>query len=131
MWDSCPSPSLRASSRLSVPGRSPDPPLRLLRRKKAREVRACYQHVSLLWPDGKQLLPILDRLTVAPHLLYDFARDVRLDLIQQFHRLDNTQHLSQLHRIPYLNERRGTRRRRLIECAHDRRFHHVEGFFRD
>src|SRR5580658_8089779 len=71
--------------------------------------------VSLLRPYGKQLLPVFNRLAVRPHLLYDFASHVRLNLVQQLHGLDNTQYLPGLNRVPHLDERRSARRGRFVQ----------------
>ena len=62
------------------------------------------KNVLLLRPNREQLLPILNRLPVRPQLLYDLAGHVRLDLIQQFHCLDDAQHLGVFHLIADFDE---------------------------
>src|ERR1700692_2812554 len=94
--------------------------LRLLRREKAREgarlivhQKGGSHHASLFRPDGEQLLAVFNGLAVAPHLLDDLAGYVRLNLIQQLHRLDDAQHLAYFNGIPDLHKGRRTRRGRL------------------
>src|ERR1039458_3157362 len=107
MWGQPPSAVRRAQ-----PGPST---ASLQTQKGARGARALVLITSsLLRPDGEQLLPIFNGLAVAAHLLYDFAGHIRLDLIQQFHRLNDAQYLPHFHHIPDLDERRRARRRSLI-----------------
>src|ERR1700683_798787 len=68
-----------------------------------------------LAPNHKQLLPILDGLTVGDQLLHDLTAHVRFDLVHQLHGLDNAQHLSHLDRIAWLYKRRRTGRWRFVE----------------
>src|SRR6476619_4408497 len=71
-----------------------------------------FSNTTLL--DQEQRLPVLhqDRL--------DGAGRVRLDLVQQLHRLDDAERLALGDRLPDLHERGRPRRRCAIERAHHR-----------
>src|SRR5262249_23256126 len=60
-----------------------------LKHKKARSIRAPKSTRSFLRPDGKKLLPVLDRLAVAAEFLHNFAGHIRLNFIEQLHRFDD------------------------------------------
>src|ERR1019366_7221599 len=73
--------------------------------------------------DGKQSLPVLHRLPVHDQLAFDDARRLRLDLVHQFHGLDNAEDLAGLHVLADAHERRSVRRRAFVKRAHDGRLH--------
>src|ERR1039457_1941510 len=73
--------------------------------------------------DGKQSLPVLHRLPVHDQLAFDYARRLRLDLVHQFHGLDNAEDLAGLHVLADAHERRRVRRRAFVKRAHDGRLH--------
>src|SRR5215471_17050858 len=96
------------------------------RQKKARQgAPNSTISVSLLWPDGKQLLAVLNRLAVGRQLLNDLSGNVRFNLIQQLHRLDDAEYLSHFHGVSDLDERRRSRRGCFVERPHNRRLDRV------
>src|ERR1700733_14574115 len=97
--------------------------------KGAREARPEVL-LSLLRPDHKQFLAILDGLAVGGQLLHNLSGNIRLDLVQQFHRFDNAEDLTYLDGISGFHKRGSTRRRSLIERPHDWGLHRVQSFFR-
>src|SRR5258708_21401971 len=102
-------------------------------KKRARRAPGLPKNVtpaSLLRPYRKQLLPIFDGLAVAPHLLHDFTRHVRFNLIQQLHRLDDSQHLPDFDNVSNLYEWRRAPRGRLLKRSDDGGLHDIECFGR-
>src|SRR5579871_543488 len=79
---------------------------------------------------GKQRLPVFHRLAVVDMALHNLAGDLGFNLVHQFHRLDNAQHLTHFNNVSRLDERRRAGRWRLIERTHDWRFHHMQAFVR-
>src|SRR5277367_2094961 len=115
----------KRATRMTNPSRGP------VNAKKRAQSAPKYLANSLLRPDRKQLLPILDRLAIRRQALDDLSRYVGLDLVQQLHGLDNAQHLPDFHRISGLYERRRSRRRSFVVRAYDRRLHHGKPRFRN
>src|SRR6266850_1752668 len=76
--------------------------------------------------DLEQRLPVFHRLPVRHERLEDLAVAVRLDLVHQFHRLDDAQDLSLLDLVADLHERARPGRAGAVEGADDRRLHQVE-----
>src|SRR6266545_4007083 len=62
--------------------------------------RSCRRGLS----DLEQRLRVLHRLAVGYQSLEDLAVAVRLDLVHQFHRLDDAHHLTLLHPVSDLDE---------------------------
>src|SRR6516225_1686270 len=72
--------------------------------------------------DGKQCLPVLDRLPVHDELALDDAADFRLNLVHELHALDDAEDLARLDPFAYADERGGIWRGRFVERADDGRF---------
>src|SRR5579871_5481040 len=60
--------------------------------------------------NGKQRLAVFDGLSIGYEASDDLAPGIGLDLVHQFHRFDNADHLALFHMISGANKRRGTRR---------------------
>src|SRR3954463_8074858 len=77
-------------------------------------------------PDREQPLAVLHRLAVLHVGVYDLAVVLGRDLVHQFHRLDDAEHLVFLDALPDFDERRRARLRASVEGADDRRLHDGE-----
>jgi len=64
--------------------------------------------------DGKQSLPVLDRLPVHHQLAFDNAAGFAFDFVHQLHALDDAEHLAHLNALANPNERRRIVRSRFI-----------------
>src|SRR5712692_1919829 len=71
-------------------------------------------------PDGEELLPVLDGLTVTREDLHDLPVHIGLDLVHQFHRLDDAKDLAPRDLLPNVGEGIRLRRRGSVERSHDR-----------
>src|SRR5260370_7833486 len=94
-------------------------------KKRARRAPGLPKNVtpaSLLRPYRKQLLPIFDGLAVAPHLLHDFTRHVRFNLIHPFHSPTIPHHTPDFDNVSNLYEWRRARGGRLLKPSHYRTF---------
>src|SRR5579862_1378516 len=85
---------------------------------------------SLLRPDHEQFLSVLDRLAIGCQILYDLPGNVRLNLVQQLHRLDDAKDLPHLYRVTWLDERWRSWGRRFIERPYDWGLNLVQTLFR-
>src|SRR5580692_2395889 len=77
--------------------------------------------------DGKKSLPVLYRLAVHHEPAFHDARCLSLNLIHEFHGLDDAQYLSGLDALAHAHKRRRARRGRFIESADDGRFDQSKG----
>src|SRR5689334_13824139 len=77
--------------------------------------------IFLSGPDGKQCLPILDRLAVADQLAFDDAGQFGFDLVHELHRFDDAEHMAGLYALPDFDEGRGIRRGTFVKRADDGR----------
>src|SRR6478609_2472322 len=82
-----------------------------------------FLNMWLLGADGEQPLAELHGLPVLDVGLHHFALVLGVDLVHQLHRLDDAEHLALPDGITDFDERAGTRLRRAIERADDRRLH--------
>src|SRR5215213_6642837 len=73
--------------------------------------------------DGEKALPVLHGLAVLDVDLDDLPVVLGVDLVHQFHRLDNAKHLPLLDGGADIDEWRGARLGRTEERADDRRLH--------
>src|ERR1039458_4941845 len=71
--------------------------------------------------DGKQSLPVLHRLPVHDQFTFDDFAGFALDLVHQFHALDDAEHLAGLYALADADERRGIGRGGFVERSDDRR----------
>src|SRR5215469_3439697 len=93
------------------------------RRGRARLFERC--SISLLWPDHKQFLPVLNRLPIASQLLDNLPSHVGLNFVEQLHRFYDAENLAHFDRVPDLRKGRSARRWSLVESAHNRRLYRV------
>src|ERR1700733_1790344 len=75
--------------------------------------------------NGEQSLAVLHWPAALHQLGHDGSGNLRFYFVHQLHRFDNTEHLSRLHRVAHLDERRIARLRRFIKRADDRRLDDV------
>src|SRR3990172_6292071 len=75
--------------------------------------------------DEEKRLTVFDRLAVFDQDRLDHARGVGLDLVHQFHRLDDADGLTLFDRLSDLDERIGGWRGGAVKRAHDRRLDDV------
>src|SRR5450631_90523 len=61
---------------------------------------------SFLRPNHKQILPVLNRLAVDRQLLDDLSGNVRFNLVEQLHCLNDAEDLPQFHHVSRLHKRR-------------------------
>src|SRR5271165_1681385 len=80
------------------------------------------------WPDGEQFLAVLDGLAVGDELFDQLPGYVAFDFVHQFHGFNDAQYLADLQGIADLDERRRTRRRRLVKGPDNRRLHNMQAF---
>src|SRR6266404_1963199 len=78
--------------------------------------------IFLYRTDGKQSLPVLHRLPVHHQLALHDSADLGLDLVHQFHALDDAQDLAGLYPFAGANERRRIRSGGLVERPDDGAF---------
>src|SRR5215475_521880 len=71
--------------------------------------------------DGKQSLPVLDRLPVHHQFAFDDPADLGFDLIHQLHALDDAEHLADLDALADAYECRRVGSGRFVKGADDRR----------
>src|SRR5579862_2880696 len=77
--------------------------------------------------DHEERLPVLHRLAVFHHDRLDGPGRVRLDLVQELHRLDDAERLALGHRLADLHEGGRAGRRRTVERPHHGRLELVAG----
>src|SRR3954462_14163517 len=78
--------------------------------------------IFLYRTDGKQSLPVLHRLPVHDQLALHDPGDFRLDLVHQFHALDDAQDFAGLHPFAGTDERRRIWSGGLVERPDDGAF---------
>src|SRR3990167_30791 len=76
-------------------------------------------------PYDKQRLAKLYRLAVFNQNRLDDPGLIRVDFVEQLHRLDDAQRVAAVHILADVHEGLGTRRGRAVEGADHRRFHHM------
>ncbi len=85
-----------------------------------------FQSGTAMETQGEERLAVFDRLAIGDQTLDDFPGCIRFDLVHELHGLDDAEHLAVLNLVPNLDKGRGTRRRRLVKRAHDRRLDDVQ-----
>src|ERR1017187_4152626 len=84
---------------------------------------------SLLRPYDEQLLAVFDRLAVDRQFLDDLPGNVRFNLVQQLHGLDDAEDLPDFDRVSRFDEWRSAGRGCFVERPDDGRLHRVKPFF--
>src|ERR1700684_1783982 len=77
--------------------------------------------------DCKKRLPQLHESPVFDKDFGEATHDIRLDLVEQLHRLNHSKALSDFDLGPHFNKRRGVRRSRAIERSDHRRLEYASG----
>src|SRR5713226_3648477 len=65
--------------------------------------------IFLKGADGKQRLPVLDRLAIGNQFAHHHSRHLGLDFVHELHRFDNTENRSGLYGLAHAHEGGATR----------------------